>query len=233
MSRKLCFMAALTLPLQGFALPAVAEVFLYDNSNGAFLWLPENGTNSPITYFDPSQPPAQSGEQTQTSLWYLKPQQQTSLDIGVGSFISVGNIEIAVGDPVTVYGEGAPEEVLPAAEFHARETIGPDADWASRADHSTFSSPLSGPQLLLGELPTIGFRKGEEGHYHYGWIELGPRELPDPYGQGIPYHPIRWAYESELNTPITVIPEPASICSLLLCILFATSLLFVRRAVFP
>jgi hypothetical protein len=67
--------------------------------------------------------------------------------------------------------------------------------------------------------------------YHYGWIELGPRDVPFPFSIN-PYQPLRWAYETELNTPITVIPEPATICSLLLSLLAATSLAVVRSAVF-
>ena len=74
---------------------------------------------------------------------------------------------------------------------------------------------LDGEMPLLGDPPLIGFRTETSGQFQYGWIELGIR--------GPHYQPIRWAYQTELNTPITVIPEPASLTSVLLCLVLAGS----------
>jgi hypothetical protein len=70
----------------------------------------------------------------------------------------------------------------------------------------------------------IGFRTETNGQFQYGWIELGVR--------GPHYQPIRWAYETAANTPITVIPEPASVHVLLCVLLVAASLRLVRPALF-
>jgi hypothetical protein len=118
---------------------------------------------------------------------------------------------------------GGEEIVTPAKTFLPGESVGPDADWANRADHY-WTTIADGDMPLLGDPPLIGFRAKTNGQYQYGWIDLG---LSGPN-----YQPVRWAFETELNTPITVIAEPASICSLLLCLLVAISLAFVRPAVF-
>jgi hypothetical protein len=127
---------------------------------------------------------------------------------------------------------------LPPQQFRAGAEIGADADWGERATHSFKPYSLGDFIMnLLDPQPTIGFRTGSNELYHYGWIELGVRELPDPYNSpSYPYQPLRWAYETEVNTPITVpttiIPEPASLVSVLLLVVVAAFLQPVRRAVF-
>jgi hypothetical protein len=132
-------------------------------------------------------------------------------------------IAIAVDDSFTVHGsEGGEEIVTPARTFLPGESVGTDADWTNRADHY-WTTIADGDMPLLGDPPLIGFRAETDGQYQYGWIELGLRPFDAPYS-GLQYQPIRWAYETELNTPITVIPEPASVISLLFCLVLATCL---------
>jgi hypothetical protein len=122
--------------------------------------------------------------------------------------------------------------LIPPQQFRAGEVVGAGAGWLSRVDHQW--SYRFGGGNLLGPDPILGFRTGTNGLYRYGWIELGQRTLPIPYNET--YQPLRWAYETELNTPITVpitvIPEPASLISLLLCLLVAISLAVMRPSVF-
>jgi hypothetical protein len=224
-------MAAVILVLHGLALPVAAEIVFNDNSARIFEWLPDSRTEEPFNYFDPTLPPTQTGEQTPTSLGFTQADPVSSFHLDVGSFHGSGGIELAVGDTFLAQGVGGSVSVTPVQRFRPWESVGPHADWSPTAEH-TWAGGEFGTQLLLRDHGLIGFRTGADGQYNYGWIELGLRMFEAPY-HGLHYQPIRWAYETELNTPITVIPEPASICSLLLCILFATSLLFVRRAVFP
>jgi hypothetical protein len=90
-------MTAVMLALQAFALPVAAEVVVYDNADGTFQWLPDI-TGFPITYFDPTQPPTQSGLETMNSLWYFPVTQGTSKSFSDGEFIGLGEIKLAIGD---------------------------------------------------------------------------------------------------------------------------------------
>jgi hypothetical protein len=233
MNRNIRFMTALTLALQGFAMPVAGEVVHYDDTHGVFQWLADDPyLVGPGNYFDPTRPPTQSGELTEFSLVYHLPYAEMTTSVAQGSFFGVGEIEIALGESIEIHEPGR-GTLTPARRFAPGESIGPNEDWSSTADHS-WETILSGAIPLLGDEPIIGFRAGTSGEYRYGWIELGPRQLPPPYWTF--YHPVRWAYETELNTPITVpitvIPEPASLISLLLGLLVATSLAVMRPAVF-
>lgn len=230
MNRSRRFMAVVALTLHGLALPVAAEVVFYDNTDRIFEWLPQTSSGAPFNYFDPTQP----GDQTPFGLThtYLFPETSTMVAVN-----SIGadpeppqRVAIAVDDSFTVHGsEGGEETVTPATTFLPGESVGPAADWASRADHYWITY-ADGKMPLLGDPPIIGFRTETDGQYQYGWIELGLRTFEAPYF-GLQYQPIRWAYETELNTPITVIPEPGSLISLLLCLLVAAWLRSVRPAV--
>jgi hypothetical protein len=232
MTRNTRSVAALALALQAVALPVAAEVVLYDNSARIFEWLPETGSGAPSNYFDPTHPPTQPEDQTQSGLRHTAYLPGTSTGIAVNSISGGGaGFEIAVDDSFTVHGsEGAQATVTPAKQFLPGEAIGPGAEWAAGADHFWITN-VDGFVPLLGDPPLIGFRAETNGHYQYGWIELGLRKFEAPYF-GLHYQPIRWVYETELNTPITVIPEPASLVLVLLLLVVAAFLRPVRRAIF-
>jgi hypothetical protein len=97
MNRNIYSVAALALALQAIALPVAAEVVVYDNTDGTFLW-GVTGLGSLESYFDPTKPPSQSGERTQPSLTFQVPVLGCSECIGIGSFVGVGEIEMAVGE---------------------------------------------------------------------------------------------------------------------------------------
>jgi hypothetical protein len=127
------------LALQGIALPAAAEVALFDNRHGDFAWLPQTSTGTPFNYFDPTQPPTQPGEETPFGLTHTNLFPETSTGIAVNG-IGVApeppyRIAIAVDDSFTVHGsEGAEATVIPATTFLRGESVGPAATWANGAD---------------------------------------------------------------------------------------------------
>jgi hypothetical protein len=244
MNRSSRVVPTVTLALLGFTWPVVAEVIVYDNAGGEFLWVPYFPFEPPTrTYLDPLQPPSQTGELITAGLVHYIYTQGTSGDINYNAFFAEGPIELAAATdgPLDVRGEYLSHPLTPAQEFQQGQTIGPDAFWAPDvaygcSDCSVYTEPeepfdilprgLSSSVSWLSSEPFIGFRSGSDGEFRYGWIELRHKPLLD---FGLYFQPVRWAYETELNTPIRVIPEPASICSLLLCVLFATSLPLVRR----
>jgi hypothetical protein len=224
MNLKRRLLALVILASHGIALPAPAEVVHYDNSHGDFAWVPDTPGGT-FNYFDPTQPPTQTGQQTPFGLFHTNLFPETSGGVAVNSIAPdpepPKRIAIAVGDSFTVQsGEGGHATVTPATTFLPGETVGPDAVWTYQADLD-FVTYIGGRTSLLGDPPLIGFRTETNGQYQYGWIELGVRSPP--------YEPIRWAYETELNTPITVIPEPASVISLLFFLVLAACL----RSVWP
>ena len=145
MNRTSCWMTIVMLALSGIALPVAAEVVLYDNSQGDFVWVPQT-PGGPFNYFDPTQPPTQSGEQTPFGLTHTFLFPETSTMVAVNSIgvdpESPPRIAIAVDDPFTVSGgEGGEATVTPATTFRPGEIVGPDADWAHRADHYWYTLP--------------------------------------------------------------------------------------------
>ena len=75
-----------------------------------------------------------------------------------------------------------------------------------------YEAPGDGVRSLIG---TFGFRFTSGGATHYGWADVSvtggfdPASPPAPDASG---RVVRWAYESDPNTPITTgaVPEPAS-----------------------
>lgn len=214
---------AAVLALSVLTLPVEADVVLYDNSNGSFDWQAFwDGDTLPPTYFDPTLPPTQTGEPTPAGLVYYVLGIDCSLCIGVDSITaSGGETRIAIGESYTVVGpDGTYEQIVtPPKKFRNGQSIGPAENWNSSA-HVAWEALMGiGQHGLLGDGGYIGFRTGIAGQYRYGWIEL--QWLPElPIRDQ--YKPIRWASETQLNTPIILsIPEPASMVVLLACAAFA------------
>jgi hypothetical protein len=76
-------------------------------------------------------------------------------------------------------------------------------------------------QLWAGRSGYLAFRKQEEDGYHYGWFKI-ENDLSAPRGVG--GYITEFAYETEANRAIIIIPEPASGILTALC-----SFLFLRR----
>jgi hypothetical protein len=101
-------LGTLGLALHALVLPVAAEVVVFDNSARVFEWLPQTSTGAPFNYFDPTQPPTQSGDQTQFGLIHTNVSPETSTMVAVSS---IGgdpeppqSIAIAVDDSFTVHG---------------------------------------------------------------------------------------------------------------------------------
>jgi len=104
----------------------------------------------------------------------------------------------------------------PAEVFASGAVVGPAGDFNNRfVPSDAFGAGVpnlpNGRINFLGQSPTVGFRVLLNGPPYYGYIELDYRTLQLAGGNGeVPgYLPIRWAYESLPNTPITVPTPPA------------------------
>lgn len=179
---------------------AAGSVIVFDNTAGIFDWQPN------AVHFDPLLPPDQQGSAaTARSLVFEVPG-------GGGSFTAQAiqirragsSIEVARSPtPVFITNPmGDVFEAIPLRVFSNNALVGPNAIWGAGGSAGWFA-PFTNPPFtfVLGQHPTVGFRIPVEGGFQYGFIEL---EL-----QGF-YQPVRWAYETEPNTPITVPTIPSA-----------------------
>jgi len=103
---------------------------------------------------------------------------------------------------------------LPAAAFTVGQTVGADHSYSSRLVDVGYFAAALGRGNLLGDSAFVGFRVTlDDGLPHYGWIEINYRLGPVRFDQPstiFMYQPVRWAYETLPNTPITV-PSPGAL----------------------
>ncbi len=197
-----------------------AAVIMFDNADASFVWLP-NGDTLPRSRFDPTVAVMQqSNASTARQLLYFANPGGGSTTVGADIIqaSAVNGVTIAIrSTPIVVNGPSPGQQttfsVVPEV-YAPGQSIGSTASYVAGASVG-YSNPTLGRFNFLGQHPFIGFRVTlDDGQPHYGWIELDYRSSPLP-GTGTVnmYQPIRWAYETEPNTPITV---PASTAAVLL-----------------
>lgn len=212
---------------------ARADPIVFDNSSLAFRWF-ANATAAEGVAFDPTLAPASqpSAANTARSLGY-------GAGMGGGSNTIVGesisrrgtSIQLVRNTSATVVVSpiGPPIENIffPLTAFQPGASVGPGANFANSGDIGYFA-PALGHIPLIGSQVFVGFRATlADGLPHYGYIELHYLTgFFGEFGGGAPltmYQPIRWAYESLPNTPITVVPGPGAGAALALGLAAATA----------
>lgn len=197
------------------------EVVLFDNTAATFTWL-ANGGSQPGGAFDPTRAPGdQANFAPARRLGYSAFQGGPSGDDVAADFIlapsPAGSIRIARSTtPVIIPGPNPGQETsfLPAAAFTVGQTVGADHSYSSRLVDVGYFAAALGRGNLLGDSAFVGFRVTlDDGLPHYGWIEINYRLGPVRFDQPstiFMYQPVRWAYETLPNTPITV-PSPGAL----------------------
>jgi hypothetical protein len=188
---------------------------VFDNTNDTFLWVPNGSFENPGAQFNPTLAPVASLPlvfDTRALLVFGSmggSSSAVSADlIATGPNIAIARNLIAV----TVNGPqpGQQTQFRPATLFAAGASVGPGSNFEAQADTGYFN-PTLGRIALLGDNPTLGFRVMLNGQPHYGYIEFDRRLATTAGGDFVLpiYQPIRWAYETTPNTPITVPSVPA------------------------
>lgn len=199
---------------------AMGTVVTFDNSDSTFIWTGNGRRGIAGSLFDPTLAPS-----AQQSATFTARQLASVVQLGGGSTFVGGDgigassaIRLARNEtPVIVSGPalGQQTEFRPATTFAPGQQVSQNANFESSIDTAYFNISL-GRHNFLGDHAFIGFRVLlDDGLPHFGWIELEFRESPvavgpPPLSTRFMYQPVRWAYESEPNTPITVVPGPGA-----------------------
>lgn len=217
-SHRLRAALATTVAFTGCVGALRGEVVLFDNSAGTFVWIANAGTG-PGGAFDPTLAPGQQGNFAESRRLRYSASLGGSGTIVSADFIAMGSAIRIAGNPVPtrVFGPnpGQEREFLHAATFQIGEQVGPNAPYPAPVNINVgYFNVNLGRHGFLGQHPFVGFWVIlGDGLPRYGWIEFDYREsLIHPDGdRGLMYQPIRWAYETEPNTPITVVPSPGAV----------------------
>lgn len=200
---------------------------IFDNSAQTFVWVSNGDFTIPNKIFDPTRGPhEQQAFNLATGLGYAAFLGGGSNTVASDSISAGSSIRLLRSTtPVLIeppFG-GTPASFLPAVVLEVGAQLGLsgiDQEYADRAAMGYFNPNLD-RQSLVGERPIIGFRVMlDDGLPHYGYIEFERRQ--GPLAGGFPgetilmFQPVRWAYETEPNTSITVVPAPGAAAALLL-----------------
>ena len=204
-----------------------AEVVLFDNTAGTFFWV-ANADTGPGGAFDPTLAPSQQASFAESRRLRYGASLGGSGTIVSADLIAMGSAIRIAGNPVPtrVFGPnpGQERDFLHAATFLPGEQVGPNTMYPDPVPPMPpniivgYFNVNLGRHGFLGQHPFVGFRVTlDDGLPRYGWIEFDYREsLIHPDGDlGLMYQPVRWAYETEPNTPITV-PSPGALSLLAL-----------------
>ncbi len=204
-----------------FAVPVRAAVVIFDNSEATFVWLAQGfdreggGLNPTVS------PTAQTVGNTDRQLFYgafLGGGSTTVASDSIGA-LPQSSIQVAADPRVFVVDGPRPGQQTffdrVAQVYGVGSTVGPSgmAQTFGTAVSTGYFSAAGGRFNFLGQHAFIGFQVIlDDGLPHYGWIELDYRVGPlasSPFDSTVMmYQPVRWAYETSPNTPITV-PAPA------------------------
>ncbi len=199
--------------------PVGAEVVIFDNSAAAYVWV-ANGSAAG-TSFDPTlSPQAQASFSTARRLRYSAfGGGPSGSDVAADFILAGASIRVARATSSTVISGPEPGQettFFPAVNFALGQSVGAGQNYSNSVVDVGYFAASIGREALLGDRPTVGFRVMlDDGLPHYGWIELQRRVGPGQFGPGEPtpilmYQPVRWAYETLPNTPITVVPSPGA-----------------------
>lgn len=208
---------ALTGALMGAMTAAsAADPIIYDNSDGAFRWLP-----LPIALFDPLFPNEQldvtqpSSQQTEVEAFdytiphgvkYLHQTWENGDNVLITlnhKLIHGPNVRITF-DRLMDIPDLFPEQIAIPRGYAPGELVGPGDNFSSGAMDVYFKSEVSQivPELLtLGEHGYVGLELTLDTGIHYGWIEL---EAHRDSGDFVRMRAIRWAWESTPGARILV-----------------------------
>jgi hypothetical protein len=184
------------------AVPAAAEVVVFDNSTGPFLWEPA-GLESEGNRLDITQPPTQTGVAGNNGFGKYIGSSATScsLEMASSNFFAEDGARIAISNaPIrfTYTGCGAPTGVTvyktPSVPYAPTQPIDADALWAGGA---VFVVNFAG-MIILTPL-TLGASITLPDGVHYGWIRIGTVVID---GGNNPLQPVAWAYETEPGVAI-------------------------------
>ncbi len=198
---------------------AQGEVVMFDNTSSQFLWVADGDVTTPGSRFDPviSSESQQHVLTTGRQLNYSAFLGAGSNDVLSDSILCGASIRIARGAATVVISgpqQGQETTFQPAMTFADGAMVGAGLDYQQFVSVGVFN-PSFGRRDFLGQRAVVGFRAIlSDGLPHFGWIEFNRRDGPLASGFTVNmYQPIRWAYETEPNTPITV---PASTAAVLL-----------------
>lgn len=131
----------------------------------------------------------------------------TDFDLSVNSttafFASVSGSVLRGGDPTYAH------------QLGAMETVGPvDASWAGGSSTLTEykSSAYKGEWAPPNQEGRVGFVFLDGSDVHYAWARV--RVDVDTIGATTSATAIDWAYESQVDTPLSSVPEPSSLALL-------------------
>lgn len=194
-----------------------AAVIVHDNTAATFVWTANGGAGLANSLFDPTLSP-----DDQQSDSFTPRQLQHNVSLG-GSSTFIGRESIGGGANITIARETVPVVVeppsggvarsfRPATVFVSLSEVTANANFESNVDVGYYNVGL-GRNNFLGQHPFIGFRvRLDDGLFHFGWIELDYRVGQTAGGVTLTfYQPVRWAYETLPNTPITVPAAPAAV----------------------
>jgi hypothetical protein len=192
-----------------WAIPAGAEVIIFDNTDQRFLWHSLVGGYGPkyTAYLGLMLPPAQPPDDKPDSVYYCPPDNHGPSDSPMTSGIRCRlSAQVAREE-----GYWVPSDwdlwVAPITVFEPGDVVGPNQIWGGDATTSYWTADTDG-ESFLGSDSYIGVRVEVAGQYYYGWIQLqkswGVQSLN-------PYTPTRWAYETDPDTPIEVTAPPAAL----------------------
>ncbi len=200
---------------------AFGAVVMFDNSNATFVWVANGDLPNPGAAFDPTLPPqGQSMFNAARSLSHGAGRGGSSSSVIADAFVSFGDsLRIArTTVPRVVNGPNAGQQTTfdrVAQIFQGGEVVGSAGLFDQAGVHVGAFNIGLGSIPFLGQHPFVGFRVilGDN-QFHYGWIEFDRRSGPTAEvggGSVLMYQPVRWAYETLPNTPITVVPSPGAL----------------------
>lgn len=195
-----------------------AEVVVFDNSNATFVWVANGDFTVPNAALDPTWGPEEQvfPALNPRAIYFNAFLGGGSNTVRADGLLAGPNTRIArSATPTIVFGPLPNQEstFFQATEFQVGDTIGVNQNYQPGADTGYFA-PALGRHNFLGENGIVGFRTIlDDGLPRFGWIELVYRFGPSHNGSTtvLMYQPVRWAYETLPNTPITVIPSPGAL----------------------
>ncbi len=199
---------------------ATAQVVVFDNSDGQFIWeeiIDGKDFGGPFFgsfYLDITQGPEQVDD---PPAFGTAPSHALRLDhstdlgepyFGQYRIVGLSDSRVAVGPTKLIDDpEGEPHPFVFVEEFMPGDTVDAAADFGNLSGAIRVYNWQTSPSINMN-VPSDGGFAGVRiilnGHVHYGWIEF-----TDAGGLG-PNQPIRWAYETEPDKPI-MIPIPGDL----------------------
>lgn len=179
---------------------ASATVVVFDNSALTFKWSPTIPGGGEGAALDPTMPPELQAQ------WHGPHTFGWGSDFHWSSSAVVPEIidgaSTALGTQTFHYVTDSGGWTFTATKtFLPGDTVGPGENWQTVTTMGATSDSIPGYyDWFLGTSAYTGIRFDFEGGTHFGWIRLAINNRV--------YQPIAWAYETEADTPVTIVPAP-------------------------